>query len=265
MPGERAGVTVRGVATVIPAGMIVGSGAGDNAAAALGLGATVGDAIVSIGTSGTVYAVTDEPVADPSGTVAGFADATGAFLPLVATLNAGRILDCVADLLGVDHQELGHLAREARPGSEGLVLQPYFEGERTPNLPDATATLFGMTLASTTRPNLARAAIEGLLCGLADGLDALRACGVKPQRILLIGGSASNSDVTQIAAQVFDIPVKVPERGEYVANGAASQAGWASLGQPMQWDVAIASRPTMDLQPTIRSQYARHRATADGE
>jgi xylulokinase len=205
-------------------------------------------------------------VADPSGTVAGFADATGAFLPLVATLNAARILDCVADLLGVDHQELGHLAREARPGSEGLVLQPYFEGERTPNLPDATATLFGMTLASTTRPNLARAAIEGLLCGLADGLDALRACGVKPTANAAHWWQrGSNSDVTQVAAQVFDIPVKVPERGEYVANGAASQAGWASLGQPMQWDVAIASRPTMDLQPTIRSQYARHRPTADGE
>lgn len=264
-PGERAGVTVNGGATVIPAGMIVGPGAGDNAAAALGLGATVGDAIVSIGTSGTVYAVTNEPVADPTGTVAGFADATGAFLPLVATLNAGRILDCVADLLGVDHQELGRLAREAEPGSEGLVLQPYFEGERTPNLPYATATLFGMTLSSTTRSNLARAAIEGLLCGLADGLDALRACGVKPERILLIGGAASNDDVTQIAAQVLDIPVTVPERGEYVANGAARQAGWVSLGQPVEWDVAITSRPTMNVEPQIRSQYAQHRPEVDVE
>jgi xylulokinase len=263
-PGARSGVTVRGVATVIPAGMLVGPGAGDNAAAALGLGAAVGDAIVSIGTSGTVFAVTTEPVADPTGTVAGFADATGAFLPLVATLNAARILDNVADLLGIDHLELGRLARKATPGSEGLVLQPYFEGERTPNLPDATATLFGMTLASSTRRNLARAAIEGLLCGLADGLDALRACGVKPERILLIGGTASNEAVTEIAGQVFDVPVTVPEKGEYVANGAARQAGWVCLGRPVEWNLEISARPRMDLQPQIRSQYARHRPGADG-
>ncbi len=94
----------------------------------------------------------------------------GDWLPLVATLNAARVLDAIAELLGVDHDELGRLALEAEPGADGLVLQPYFEGERTPNLPDATATLFGMTLASTTRANLARAAIEGMLCGLADGL-----------------------------------------------------------------------------------------------
>ncbi len=142
----------------IPAGLVVGAGAGDNAGAALGLDARDGDVIVSIGTSGTVFAVTEVPSADSSGTVAGFADAGGGFLPLVATLNAARILDAIARLLAVDHQELGRLALAAAPGSVGLVLQPYFEGERTPNLPDATATLFGMTLASTTRENLARAA-----------------------------------------------------------------------------------------------------------
>ena len=114
------------------------------------------------------------------GAVAGFADASGAYLPLVATLNAARVLDATAALLAVDHDELGRLALAAEPGAGGLVLQPYFEGERTPNLPDATATLFGMTLASTTRENLARAAIEGMLCGLADGLDAVRGVGVGP-------------------------------------------------------------------------------------
>ena len=189
--GESAKFAEHGIQTA----RVIGVGAGDNAAAALGLGAGPGDVVVSIGTSGTVFAVTDTVSTDVTGTVAGFADATGAFLPLVATLNAARVLDSVASLLGVDHAELGRLALEAEPGAGGLVLQPYFEGERTPNLPDATASLFGMTLASTTRPNLARAAIEGMLCGLADGLDAIRAQGVEAHRILLIGGAAQNEAV----------------------------------------------------------------------
>ncbi len=263
-PGTQSGVTARDVTAVIPDGILVGPGAGDNAAAALGLGVTEGDVVVSIGTSGTVFATTTEPTADPTGTVAGFADATGAFLPLVATLNAARILDCVADLLGVDHDELGRLARRAEPGAGGLVLQPYFEGERTPNLPHATATLFGMTLASSTRPNLARAAIEGMLCGLADGLDALREHGVEPQRILLIGGAASHAAVTEVAAQVFDVPITVPEKGEYVANGAARQAGWAYLGRPVAWPLTTTGEPQMDYQPQIRGQYARRRVEPDG-
>ena len=186
--GESAKLTEHGIRT----GRVIGVGAGDNAAAALGLGAGPGDVVVSIGTSGTVFAVTETVSADVSGTVAGFADASGAFLPLIATLNAARVLDSVAGLLGVDHTELGRLALEAEPGADGTVLQPYFEGERTPNLPDATATLFGLTLASTTRANLARAAIEGMLCGLADGLDAIRAQSVEARRILLIGGAAQN-------------------------------------------------------------------------
>jgi xylulokinase len=262
-PGERAGETAAGPSDLIPAGVVIGPGAGDNAAAALGLGAQVGDVVVSIGTSGTVFAVSRDAVADPSGTVAGFADATGAYLPLVATLNAARVLDAAAALLGVDSREFGHLARAALPGSGGLVLQPYFEGERTPNLPDATATLFGMTLDSWTRANLARAAIEGLLCGLADGLDALRACGVVPARLLLIGGAAAEAAVAEVAAQVFDVPVTVPESGEYVANGAARQAGWAYLGEPVTWNLAIASRPAVDTQPQIRHQYALHRREPD--
>ena len=217
-PAEPAGVTA---ATPefpnLVRGLLVGPGAGDNAGAALGLGAVAGDVVVSIGTSGTVFAVTERPTHDASGTVAGFADASGLWLPLVATLNAARVLDSIAELLGVDHDELGRLALEAQPGAGGLVLQPYFEGERTPNLPDATATLFGMTLASTTRADLARAALEGMLCGLADGLDALRANGVEARRILLVGGAAQNPAVSAVAAQVFDVPVVVPEPGEYVA------------------------------------------------
>jgi xylulokinase len=235
---------------------IVGVGAGDNAGAALGLGASTGDVVVSIGTSGTVFAVTDTSTHDESGTVAGFADAAGGYLPLIATLNAARVLDAVARLLGVDHGELGRLALEAEPGSGGAVLHPYFEGERTPNLPDATATLSGLTLASTTRANLARAAIEGMLCGLADGLDAVRGQGVVATRLLLIGGAAQNPAVAAIAAQVFDVPVEVPEPAEYVAFGAAAQAAWAITGQRPQWPVSISNAPLPDHRAIIRDQYA---------
>jgi len=236
-------------------GIVVGAGAGDNAGAALGLGARDGDVVVSIGTSGTVFAVTSTPSRDDSGTVAGFADASGLFLPLVATLNAARVLDSIAGLLGVDHDGLGGLALEAEPGADGLVLQPYFEGERTPNLPDATATLFGMTLASTTRPNLARAAIEGLLCGLAAGLDALQEQGVDARRILLIGGAAQNPAVVASAAQVFAVPVVVPQPGEYVALGAAVQAAWALTGARPEWELPVSAEPAVDFRPGIRAAY----------
>jgi xylulokinase len=242
----------------IPAGLVVGAGAGDNAAAALGLGARSGDVVLSIGTSGTVFAVTDAPTVDPSGSVAGFADAGGAFLPLVATLNAARILDAVARLLAVDHAELGRLALAAEPGADGLVLQPYFEGERTPNLPDATATLFGMTLASTTRENLARVAIEGMLCALADGLEAVERLGVTASRLLIVGGAAQNPAVAAIAAQVFAVPVEVPQPGEYVALGAAVQAAWALTGERPTWPLAVVASPAVDTRPVIREQYRAH-------
>ncbi len=205
-------------------GRLVGPGAGDNAGAALGLGAGPGDVVVSIGTSGTVFAVSSNPIADPSGAVAGFADAAGNFLPLVATLNAARVLEATASLLGVSLAELSELALQSEPGAGGLTLMPYFEGERTPNLPDATAELTGMTLASTTRPNLARAAVEGMLRGLGAGLDALRALGIPLERALLIGGGAQSEAVQRIAPEVLGVPVEVPEPGEYVALGAARQA-----------------------------------------
>lgn len=205
-------------------GRRAGGGAGDNAGAALGLGAAPGDVVVSIGTSGTVFAVSSRAVTDPSGTVAGFADASGNFLPLVATLNAARVLAVTASLLDVSLDELSALALQAEPGAGGLTLLPYFEGERTPNLPDATAELTGMTLSSTTRPNLARAAVEGMLRGLGAGLDALRSLGIPLERALLIGGGAQSEAVQKIAPDVLGIPVEVPEPAEYVALGAARQA-----------------------------------------
>ncbi|MGC3994148.1 MAG: xylulokinase [Propionicimonas sp.] len=236
-------------------GFLVGPGAGDNAAAGVGLGLRAGDVVVSLGTSGTVFAASATPAADPTGTVAGFADAEGGYLPLVCTLNAARVLDAVAEVLSVDHEELSRLALAAAPGAGGVVLVPYFEGERTPNLPDATATFSGLTLANTTRENLARAAVEGMLGGLGAGLDAVREQGVAVNRVLLIGGAAASPAVQQIAAQVFDVPVVVPAPGEYVADGAARQAASSLAGHPVTWDVELTASPASDPHPEILAAY----------
>ncbi|HEY9522896.1 MAG TPA: FGGY family carbohydrate kinase, partial [Thermopolyspora sp.] len=196
-------------------------GTGDNMAASLGVGAEPGDVVVSIGTSGTAFAVAEVPASDPTGAVAGFADATGRFLPLVCTLNAARVLDAVARVLGVTPAEFSDLALQGPPGADGLVLVPYLEGERTPNRPDATGSLRGLRLATASPAHLARAAVEGMLCGMADAFDAL---GMNPSRVLLIGGGARSEAVRRIAPSVFGCHVLVPEPGEYVADGAARQA-----------------------------------------
>ncbi|MCO1616392.1 MULTISPECIES: xylulokinase [Micromonospora] len=241
--------------------VLLGPGTGDNAAAALGAGAGPGDVVVSIGTSGTVFAVADTPAADAGGAVAGFADATGRFLPLVCTLNAARVLDAAATLLGVDLDTLGELALSAPPGADGLVLVPYLEGERTPDRPHATGTLHGLTLGTSTPAHLARAAVEGMLCGLADGLDALIAQGARADRIILVGGGARSAAVRRIAPQVFGRPVVVPPPGEYVADGAARQAAWVALGgdTPPAWSIGDTEEYTGDAVPAIRERYAEAR------
>ncbi|MFV2109729.1 xylulokinase [Micromonospora sp. LOL_015] len=245
-------------AGALRSGAPLGPGAGDNAAAALGVGARPGDVIVSIGTSGTVFSVADTPAADPSGTVAGFADTTGRFLPLVATLNAARVLDAAAKLLGVDHERLAELALSAPAGADGLVLVPYLEGERTPDRPTATGSLHGLTLASSTPAHLARAAVEGMLCALADGLDALVAQGAAVNRVILVGGGARSAAVRRIAPEVFGCPVLVPPPGEYVADGAARQAAWLALGTPdaPDWTPADTEEYAADAVPAIRARYA---------
>jgi len=248
--GEQAGQ--------MSAGAVLGAGAGDNAAAALGLAAGPGDVVLSVGTSGVVTAVATNGVRDATGTVAGFADATGRFLPLVCTLNAARVLAATARVLGVDLTRLSELALEAPAGADGLVLVPYLEGERTPNLPDATGSLHGLTLSNLTPAHLARAAIEGMLCGLADGLDALVATGVTPRRVLMVGGGAASEAVRRIAPAVLGLPVVVPEPGEYVADGACRQAAWALSGAASAPEWALTGTRTYEADPTpqVRSRYA---------
>lgn len=238
---------------------VIGPGAGDNAAAALGLGLRPGDVAISLGTSGVVSAIAAAPTADGSGLVTGFADATGAFLPLACTLNASRVLDATARMLGTDHPGLSALALSAPAGADGLVLVPYLEGERTPNRPDATGALHGLRLGNTTPAHLARAAVEGMLCGLADGLDALRAQGVTVERVLLIGGGAQSQAVREIAPAVLGVDVTVPTPGEYVADGAARQAAWVLSGadEAPAWTAAsTADVFSADAAPQVRHQYA---------
>ena len=236
-------------------GIPIAAGAGDNAAAALGLQAQPGDVVVSLGTSGTAFAVSQTPTHDPSGSVAGFADATGRYLPLVCTLNAARILDAACQMLGKNHDEIAELALSAQPGAHGLTLLPYFEGERTPNRPNATGTLSGMNISNSNPADIARAMIEGMLSGLADAVDSLVALGVKVERIVLIGGAAKNPAVPVIASALFGRDVLVPPIGEYVANGAAKQAAWALLGQIPQWDLGHVQHHSSAPTPGVMEKY----------
>lgn len=237
----------------------IAPGTGDNMAAALGLDLQPGDVAVSIGTSGVASAVTERPAADGTGLVSGFADATGRFLPLACTLNAARVLDLTARMLDVDHAGLAQLALAGEPGANGLTLLPYLDGERTPNLPDATGTLHGLT-SRTSRPDLARAAVEGLLCSLADAVSFLAAAtGSEARRIVLIGGGARNEAVRTIAPAVFGVPVTVPGESEYVALGSARQAAWALKGgdAPPRWDIPGAATYEAPPTPQVRKAYAR--------
>jgi xylulokinase len=247
-------------------GRTFGAGLGDNAAAAFGLGADEGDVIVSIGTSGVVTAVAADPVVDEDGFVADFADGTGRYLPLVCTLNSARVLDAAARMLRVDHDELSRLALSAPPGSGGLVMVPYLEGERTPNRPNATGALHGLRVSNATPANLARAAVEGLLCMLADCLTHLTAHGFSTHRILLVGGGARSQAVREIAPMVFGLPFLVPTSAEYVALGAARQAAWAlsASPQPPAWKPPATAEYTADPAPEVLERYADVRHLTEG-
>ena len=240
-----------------PTGIPIAPGAGDNAAAALGIQAQAGDVVVSLGTSGTAFAVSETATHDSSGEVAGFADATGRFLPLVCTLNAARILDAATRILGKTHDEVGSLALSAKAGANGLSLLPYFEGERTPNRPTATGVFGGMNLNNSNAADIARAMVEGMLCGLVDAVDALEKLGVNVKRIILIGGAAKNPAVSQIAAALFGREVLVPPAGEYVANGAARQAAWALLGGDSApiWDLGKIEKVSATATPEVVERY----------
>jgi xylulokinase len=246
---------------------IVAAGTGDNMAAAIALALGPGDVAISLGTSGTVYAVSETATADASGAVAGFADATGRYLPLVCTLNATKVTDTVAGWLGVDHEGLDALALSAPPGAGGVVFVPYFDGERTPNRPGASGAVTGLRTA-TTREYLARAAIEGVACGLLDGLDALTATGARTDgNIVLVGGGARSFAYQRVLADLSGRPVVVPDEPEHVAAGACIQAAAVLRARDITevaraWDLARGAvvEPSVDVdRAAVRAAYAEAR------
>ena len=277
-PRESAGTLCEAAAVAfgLAESVIVAPGTGDNMAAALGIGLAPGDVVISLGTSGTVYAVSDSPTADPAGCVAGFADASGHFLPLVCTLNAMKVTDAVIRLLGIDHQGFEDLVLDQEAGCGGLVLLPYLDGERTPNRPDATGVLSGIR-SDVTRGQLARASVEGVVCGLLDGLDALTSAGVQTTgRLFLIGGGSRSAAFRQVVADLAQRPVVVPDADEHVATGACIQAAvvWAHANAnasvpesanpfadlAAQWSLGGGSvtNPSVDgvVAKTVRAAYA---------
>ncbi|SED43271.1 FGGY family carbohydrate kinase [Streptomyces sp. TLI_105] len=263
-PSDAAGIT--------PEGLLVSAGTGETMAAALGLGLGPGDAVVSLGASGSVMAVHHDALADPSGMITSFADATGMHLPVVSTSNAVRALRGTAEMLGLESlEELSALALKSTPGASGLVLLPYLEGERTPNLPHTAGTLSGLRRESMKPEHLARAAFEGMLCALADAMDVLRGRGVEVRRVFLLGAAAALPAVQALAPALFGAQVVVPQPADYAALGAARQAAWAlgvargtlSPSAPPPWQGAVAQilEPGDELSAgqAVRQQYVATR------
>jgi xylulokinase len=242
-------------------GAVVGPGAGDNAATALGIGAGPGDVIISIGTSGVVSAVAGSAIADATGEVIDSADATGRFLRIASTPIAARVLDATADMLGVGHGEFSRLALSAPPGSDGLVLLPYFEKASNLARLCASGVVCGLTEANSTPAHIARAAVEGMLCSLAEGLEALMLRGARAERLLLVGGAARSEAVRQIAPTVFGQPVVILGSEELGACGAARQAAWTltSTPEPPAWRTA-AQLLHGEAIPSIRARFADARS-----
>ncbi|MFG2950432.1 xylulokinase [Streptomyces adustus] len=222
-PGEVAGTVRDSHDLPFSKGTLVAPGTGDNAAAALGLGLRPGTPVLSLGTSGTVYAVSKQRPADPTGTVAGFADAHGDWLPLACTLNCTLAVDRLAALLGLD--------REAVEPTTGVTLLPYLDGERTPNLPNASGLLHGLR-HDTTAGQLLQAAYDGAVHSLLGALDlVLDEDADRTAPLLLIGGGARGGAWQQTVRRLSGRPVQIPEARELVALGAAAQAAGLLTGE----------------------------------
>ncbi len=247
---EPAGVLLDDVAEDLGlrAGVPVGPGTGDNMAASLGIGAEPGEFVISLGTSGTAYAVSERPTHDRDGVVCGFADATGRFLPLVCLLNCTRTVDAIAALGGFDSNAALDRAAMLEPGAGGLLLEPWFSGERTPNLPNATATLRGMTLGHLSPAHFARAAVDAVAAGLAFGIDRLRAQGIEGNQITLVGGGSQHVAWQQTIADATELTVVIRGGREHAARGAALQIGAIMRGIPVA-EMAAARRPPISTTP----------------
>jgi len=209
----------------LPAGVPVSIGGGDNMMGAIGTGNVVpGVVTVSLGTSGTVFAYADSPVVDPKANIAAFCSSTGGWLPLLCTMNCTVSTELMRNLVGADIASFEAQVQAAPRGSNGVMTVPYFNGERTPNLPDAKGVVLGLDSRNTTQPNLFRSAIEGATYALRFGYDEMHALGITATEIVLTGGGVNSDTWRQIVADVFDTPVTVLQDNEGAAFGAALQA-----------------------------------------
>lgn len=238
-PHEKAGVVSAKAAAEygIPAGIPVSAGGGDNMMGAIGTG-TVSDGFLtmSMGTSGTLYGYSAKPIADPENGLSGFCSSSGGWLPLLCTMNCTVATEFVRSLFNFSVQDLDAAAAASVPGANGVIVMPFFNGERTPNLPNGRASITGLTTANTSRENIARAALESAVFAMRGGLDAFRKLGFQPKEIRLIGGGSKSATWRQIAADVMNLPIRVPVLDEAAALGAAVQALWclesAKAGKP---------------------------------
>ena len=247
--------------------VVVGPGAGDQHAGALGLGLVPGQVVYSLGTSGVVFTVSPDPVHDARGWVNGVADAAGGYLPLVCTLNATKVTDAFARLLGVDHDELARLALAAKATSQRPVLAAYLDGERSPDRSRATGLLAGLT-PDTSREDLARAAYEGVLLGLVRGHDAVRRAGAPADGVVVAaGGGARSPAYRQLLADLLQKPVLTLDAPEATARGACIQAAAVLAGADVR-TFRDAWRPTTTSTTEPRSAVPaevtrRYRLLAD--
>ncbi len=233
-PNEIAGTLLADAAEYfgLPAGIPISCGGGDNMMAAIGAGATrPGVVVASLGTSGTVFTYSDRPLFDPDGLVAPFCDSTGGWLPLVCVMNATNVTEEVrAAFSGSNELDLAALTKAAEQvpiGSDGVTLLPYLQGERVPDLPDATAAIVGLRPGKLRAGVLFRAALEGVSLNLAWGVERMRALGVRVESLRLVGGGAKNALWRRILADVMGVPVVMLDEPESAALGAALQAAAA--------------------------------------
>lgn len=209
----------------LPAGIPVSIGGGDNMMGAIGTGnVTAGTVTMSLGTSGTVYAYADKPVVDAKGRIAAFCSSTGGWLPLLCTMNCTVTSELLRHLLGVDLVTLENDLKAAPRGAGGVLTLPFFNGERTPNLPNAKGCILGLDGQNCQRENILRSGVEGATFALKFGIDALDELGIDTREIVLTGGGARSATWRQIVADICGIPVTVLKQTEGAAFGAALQA-----------------------------------------
>jgi xylulokinase len=230
--------------------ILVSAGGGDNMLGAIGTAnISPGRLTISLGTSGTIYTFVETPVVDPRGEISAFCDSTDHWLALACTMNVANAVERVRDLFGWEMQALERNVARSEPGANGLTFLPYFYGERLPNLPNGSAVIHGLNSSNTNRHDIARALIEGIVIGLAQGMNRLVDLGIEAKELRITGGGAKSASMRQIVADIFGLPVIGFKVVEGAALGAAIQAGWTycqTKGEPLQLEKIVKSAVKTD-------------------